>query len=412
MTLIGQPLAVAEASHKRAEFDAALVSRGAKLAAIGDCAGCHTAVDGAPLAGGVPLSTPFGTIYGANITPDSETGIGDWSQTAFVGAMRHGVSRDGRHLYPAFPFDHFAHTTDDELYALYAYLMTRQPIRTRPPPNEVAFPLNFRGLLAVWDLLYLDANPYTADTKQDAQWNRGAYLVNSLGHCGSCHTPRDALGAEQRSVALQGSEIEGWYAPAIERHSPSPVPWTREQMGEYLRTGLAPDHAMAGGPMQGVVENLAEASDADIDAISLYVTSLMEFSPDEGRIGAQINAARVVRLPTDSELGGQDAVLGLGASVYAGACAACHDRGRRLSSSSALLLQLAVAAYEPNARSLIRIVREGIVPKGGAKGRWMPAFGRTLTDEQLFALATYLRKYAANGPAWADLDHAVRDSAR
>ena len=252
-----------------ASFDAALVRRGAQLAAVGNCAGCHTARGGLPYAGGVPLETPFGTVHGTNITPDAQSGIGGWSEAAFRRAMREGVARHGARLYPVFPFTHFSRVSDEELHALYAFLMTREPVQAKTPSNRLQFPFNVRPLLAGWSRLYLDRTPLRPEARMSAEWNRGAYLVRSLGHCSSCHTPRDALGGEESQRYLDGGEAEGWRAPALNARSPSPLPWTAEQLESYLRTGLAPDHAIAAGPMREVVEGLARAAPADVRAIAV-----------------------------------------------------------------------------------------------------------------------------------------------
>src|SRR5947209_17032374 len=172
-----------------------LIKRGGELAALGYCASCHTAEAGKPFAGGRPLATPFGTIYGTNITPDPETGISLWSQAAFNRAMRDGVDRAGRDLYPAFPYDHFTKLADEDLTALYAFLMTREPVNAPNPGNELAFPYNVRPLLAGWKLLYLNKDVVAPDKGKSAEWNRGAYLVEALSHCGACATPAGRLGA-------------------------------------------------------------------------------------------------------------------------------------------------------------------------------------------------------------------------
>ncbi len=404
-------------------FDAPTVERGARLAAVGGCASCHTARNGRPYAGGVPLATPFGTIHGTNITPDPETGIGGWSESAFVRAMREGIARDGTHLYPAFPYDHFTHTTDDDLHALYAYLMTRDAVRAPNRANELRFPFSIRPLVAGWNALYLRKSSFRAEPSRSAEWNRGAYLVQSLGHCGSCHSPRNALGAEKKDRELAGGDAEGWYAPALNAASPSPLPWTVEHLSAYLRTGIARDHATAGGPMQEVVGNLAHASADDVRAIAIYIASTM--GPVTGDREARASAAerRAAQAPlanvsaTDQRVvasggdgNGNAALAQLGATVYDDACAACHDRGRTESSSGALRLPLAVAVYDPDPRSLLRIVRDGIAPLPGQTGRWMPAFGSALSDEQLVALLTYLRAAAADAPPWRDLPQAVRET--
>ena len=193
-------------------FDAKLIQQGAALEAIGDCNTCHTAPGGRAYAGGRGIETPFGTIYSTNITPDTATGIGGWSEAAFVRAMREGVDREGRHLYPAFPYDHFDIASDADLSALYAFLMTREPVIANEPENDLVFPLSWRPLLAGWKLLFLRPRVFQADGTKSAEWNRGAYLVEGIGHCGACHTPRNALGAVQLDRAYSGGRAEGWDA--------------------------------------------------------------------------------------------------------------------------------------------------------------------------------------------------------
>jgi mono/diheme cytochrome c family protein len=399
------------AAPARSTFDSAMIARGANLAAIGNCTGCHSRADGSPFAGGLPLQTPFGTVYSSNITPAVPQGIGAWSLDAFKRAMRDGVSRDGHHLYPAFPYDHFTRATDGDLDALYAFAMTRTPVDESPPPNEMHFPFGFRPLVAGWNLLFLDRRPFVPDPNHDATWNRGAYLTDALAHCSACHSPRNVLGAERRSEAFAGGEAEGWYVPPLDAASPSPQPWTVPALTTYLRTGIAPLHAIAGGPMQGVTAGLGRADEDDVQAIAAYVVSLMgPSSSTRTQRGADALAragqplAPATAAPTD------DPQWALGASVYAGACARCHDAGRTLSSSGALQMPLAVALHDADPRSLLHIVRDGVVPPDGMRGRVMPAFGSSLTDEQLTALAAWLRHAAARAPPWPDLAKAVRES--
>jgi mono/diheme cytochrome c family protein len=399
-----------------AAFDPPTVERGARLAAIGDCASCHTTREGQPYAGGVPLQTPFGTIHGTNITPDRDTGIGAWSEEAFARAMREGVARDGHLLYPAFPYDHFTHTTDDDLHALYAFLMTRDPVHALNRQNDLRFPFGFRPLVAGWNLFFLRGGALEADPAQGAEWNRGAYLARSLGHCGACHTPRNALGAERKRRAFAGGEAEGWYVPALNADSPSPLPWTVDRLTTYLRTGIATDHAIAGGPMQQVVESLARADEGDVRAIAVYIHSLLGgVTPErEARAAAALRRAAQGALAASpiaaSAPAADGQTLRLGATVYAETCGRCHDAGRAVSSNGALRLPLAVAVHDPDPRSLLRIVREGIMPAPAEPGRWMPAFGSTLTDEQLVGLLAYLRASAADAPPWPDLAKAVRET--
>src|SRR6201995_2499011 len=189
-------------------FDAALIKHGRELAAVGNCNNCHTLRGGKNFAGGLPVPTPFGTIYSSNITPDAETGIGRWSETAFRRAMRSGVNRDGQHLYPTFPYDHFTNVSDDDDRALYAFLMTRQPVRAAARANRLPFPLDQRFVIAGWKLLFLRHDTYRPDSTKSAEWNRGAYLVEGLAHCGACQTPPNALGAGQSTPQFSGGG--GW----------------------------------------------------------------------------------------------------------------------------------------------------------------------------------------------------------
>ena len=232
----------------RSAFPPEKIAQGARLAALGYCAQCHTAPGGKPFAGGYPLKTPFGTIYGTNITPDPETGIGSWSEEAFARAMGEGVDREGHHLYPGFPYDHFTRITADDNRALYAYLMTREPVRAEAPVNDLPWPLQFRPLLAGWKLLFLDKGEFQPDPARSPEWNRGAYLAEGVAHCGACHTPRNALGARETSAKFAGGESEGWHAPALNEASTAPVPWDQDSLYAYLRTGVSEDHALAAGP--------------------------------------------------------------------------------------------------------------------------------------------------------------------
>ena len=396
-------------------FDERTIVRGAQLAAIGGCAGCHTVPGRAPYAGGVPLKTPFGTLYGTNITPDSATGIGQWSEADFIRAMREGIARDGSHLYPAFPYAHFTRTSGEDLHALYAYLMTRAPVDAQPPANDLRFPFNLRGLIRVWNRLYLDKTPSGADNSRDAEWNRGAYLVNSLGHCSACHSPRNFLGAENRQAYLGGGEAEGWYAPPLNERSPSPLPWTVDTLTQYLSTGMADGHAIAGGPMQDVVFNLAQAPAADVRAIAVYVLSTLgDVTPARETLAksARERAANGFAAVNAATGENSDSDLQLGAAVYAGACASCHDQGRGVSSADALQLPLAIALYDADPRSLIRIILDGITPPEGETSRWMPGFEGALTDEQVSALASYLRVRAAGQPPWPDIASKVSKARR
>jgi len=368
------------------------VVKGAELAHIGNCMSCHTAEGGKPYAGGTPLKTPFGTIYGTNITPDAETGIGGWPLEAFSRAMREGLDREGRHLFPAFPYDHFTKLTDEDVAALYAFIMTREPVKAENRRNGVPIP---RAAVGIWKSRYFTPGRFQPDPARSAEWNRGAYLVEGLGHCGACHTPRNSLGAEKKDQAFAGGEVEGWHAPALDSASPSPVPWTVEAMQAYLHNGIADLHPISAGPMVDVVHGLSQVSDDALRAISVYTVSLDKRSDEERRRAREAALERA-----------RTAVALKGHAVYDGACADCHNRGRE-QEGGALQLPLGTALTIPTPRNLAYIIRDGILPHEGERGGWMPPYAGALTDEQLTDLLIYLRALSGR-PAWADVAGEVR----
>jgi mono/diheme cytochrome c family protein len=270
-------------------FDKAMIDKGAGLVAIGDCAVCHTRPGGKSFAGGSELMTPFGAIFSTNITPDVDTGIGTWSLAAFTRALREGVDRSGNYLYPAFPYQHFTKVTDGDIAAIYAYLMTRPPVSASRAKNGLRFPFNMRILLAGWNLLFLHQGAYTPDPTRDDKWNRGAYLVEGLGHCGACHTPLNILGAERGgSARYGGGTLEGWHAPALNADSPAPVPWTADAMVNFLLDGWDGDHGIAAGAMTSVVNGLGSLPEGDAEAIAAYILSFQ----DNTELAARTEAAK------------------------------------------------------------------------------------------------------------------------
>ncbi|HYS66120.1 MAG TPA: molybdopterin cofactor-binding domain-containing protein [Paraburkholderia sp.] len=383
-------------------FSPELVARGKLLASLGNCAVCHTARNGVPNAGGKPLDTPFGTVYSTNITPDAQTGIGTWPLDAFMRAMRQGISRDGHHLYPAFPYTSFRNTSDDDLKALYAYLMAQTPVRSRPPETKLAYPFSVRPLMAAWNGLFLGRNTFTADATQSAQWNRGAYLVNGLGHCSACHTPRNAFGAEKTGAAFMGGGLaEGWEAPALSTLSNAPVPWSEDELFSYLRHGYAPLHGVAAGPMAPVVGDLAALPDRDIRAMATYLASLnpLEANADPATVARQYEQASAIT----------GTASGLGARLFDGACAACHHTGsgpQLFGAHPSLALNTNLHSATPD--NLIRVILDGIGSPARAELGTMPAYRDSFNDAQIAELVSYLRQQFAGGkPAWQDVTASV-----
>jgi mono/diheme cytochrome c family protein len=371
-------------------FDQTLVAKGAELSAIGNCATCHTSRDGPAFGGGLPLTTPFGTIYSTNITPDPDTGIGRWTEADFLRAMREGVDWAGHHLYPAFPYDHFTRVRDEDIAAIYAFIMTRDPVRADVPANRLKFPAGLRPAIAMWKALYFRPGVYQPDGSKSAQWNRGAYLVEGLAHCGACHTPRNALGAEQQQQELAGGEAEDWHASSLSANSPAPVPWTADQLFAYLRRGREAQHGVAAGPMAPVTHSLAGVAEEDVRAIAVYVASQMPARDARARAAGAERAAS-----TD------------GAQIFAGACASCHDAPAATTSTPPAPLGLTTSLNAPDPRNAIHVVLNGLWPEPGESGASMPGFAAGLTDTQVAALVDYLRARFTDHPAWRDVPERV-----
>jgi mono/diheme cytochrome c family protein len=392
-------------------FDVSLVKRGRELAAIGNCSDCHTLRSGKSFAGGLPVPTPFGTIYSSNITPDAETGIGRWPEAAFRRAMRSGVNRDGQHLYPTFPYDHFTNVSDEDDTALYAFLMTRPPVHAPARANQLSFPLDQRPVIAGWKLLFLRRDTYQADSTKSAEWNRGAYLVEGLAHCGACHTPRNVLGAERASAQFAGGDVDNWNAFAINAQSPSPVPWNAESLFIYLRDGSHPDHGVARGPMAEVVSNLSSVPESDIKAIATYMAGVFGApTPDRKLRGDQV-LADAKSLPVQLPSAQASQASPVGASIYAAACATCHETDRALPYGG-VNLGLSTAVSAPDPRNVANIVLSGVRPVEGERSAIMPGFASSMNDDQIAALLNYLRARFSNQPAWAGVAKTIADARR
>ncbi|HDR9505737.1 cytochrome C [Burkholderia cepacia] len=393
---------VAPGGADGAMWSAAMLERGRQVAIAGDCAVCHTAPGGATNAGGLALDTPFGTIYTTNLTPDPETGIGTWSYPAFARAMREGISRDGTHLYPAFPYTAFAKLSEPDLLALYAYLMSQPPVKHMPPKTKLPFPLDQRRLVAGWNWLFHDARPFAPDPARSAMWNRGKYLVDGAGHCGACHTPRNALGAEKGGFAyLSGGEAEGWVAPPLVASPAAPVPWTEGALFDYLRTGFSAQHGVAAGPMAPVVAGLASLPEPDVRAIAHYLASLSP--PVDAAVAADAASRQARGAETVATLG-----LENGRRAFDAACAVCHAESGGVGHFGVRpLMGLNTSVSQAAPDNLLRVLHHGIDQPATDRLGYMPGFGDAFDDRQMAELAAYIRaRYAPGQPAWRNLAEA------
>ncbi|MBU4434853.1 MAG: cytochrome c [Alphaproteobacteria bacterium] len=395
-----RPSLAAIAPPPPSSFAPALVARGEALAGAGYCSTCHTAKGGQPFAGGYPMKTSFGTIYSTNITPDAKTGIGAWSEPAFRRAMHQGVARNGKHLFPAFPYEHFSKLTDADVSALYAYMMTRPAVAAKAKSNTIPFPLNIRALQAGWKLLFFHAGRYEPDTTKSAEWNRGAYLAQGVSHCGACHTPRNALGAEKHDKAFAGALIDNWIAPPLTAANPSPVAWDQGELVAYLSTGVSRYHGVAAGPMAPVTHGLAKLPAADIQALAVYFADLDKAAT---RTASLAPALRKAALSDRLNVGSQNDAA---ARLYTAACASCHYNGAGQPNPLRPDLALNSAVHLDDPTNLIQVMLHGVSAKDGAPGVVMPGFNR-LSDADLASLATYLRSTRTDKPAWPNLQKKV-----
>ena len=395
--LAWQPAIAPIVAPPAGSFAPDLVAKGEALAGGGYCAACHTAKGGQTFAGGYAMATPFGVIYSTNITPDPETGIGNWSEAAFRRAMHEGVSRDGSHLLPVFSFDHFTKLSDEDVQALYAYFMTRTPVHAPARPNGIPFPFNIRYLQAGWKLLFFRPGRFEPDVTKSAEWNRGAYLALGLSHCGACHTPRNLLGAEKAGEAYGGAVIDNWVAPPLTAANPAPAPWTREELYEYLRTGTSALHGPAAGPMSPVVHGLAALPDSDIRAIATYFADVDRAADRLPSVSAAVSQAMSYASAKAGEQFDPDTRL------YTAACASCHYNAGSAPLAARPDLALNSSVHLPDPSNLIQVIVRGMGAEEGMPGTVMPAFGRALTDADIARIAAYLRRTRTSLPPWPDL---------
>jgi len=296
-------------------------------------------------------------------------------------------------------------------------VMTRDPVRANPSANDLAFPFNIRPLLAGWKLLFFRQGPYQADPAQSAQWNRGAYLVQGLAHCGACHTPRNALGAEQKQNSFGGGDAEGWTAYALDQSSPAPVHWDEAALAFYLRNGWHRAHGVAHGPMAAVVDDVASIPDSDIVAIATFLKGVVGEPSEQQRMSgdALIEQARQQKpgnkpAAAESRTAGEAAnAQPPGAVIYQAACATCHDDGRPLPFGG-VDLALSTGPSAPDPRNVINIVLWGLPAADAKRSPIMPGFVNALTDQQLADLIAYLRSQFSNKPPWSDIEKDIRDA--
>lgn len=373
--------------------DFARQERGRQLAAAGDCVACHTAEDGKPFAGDRPIETPFGIIYSANITPDPETGIGAWTEEQFYRAMHEGIAANGRRLYPAFPYPWFTKVSRADVDDIRAYLRTLEPVRSKARPNEFPWPLNHRIAMAGWNELFFTPGEFQPDKQQSAEWNRGAYLVEGLGHCGACHTPKNMFGSAKADQKYQGGKIQNWFAPSLAGDQRAGLgSWDTEDITRFLKTGRN-DRTTAYGPMAEVIkDSTSKMSDEDLHAIATYLKSLPATAPESTEVPDQ----NVVRA---------------GQAIYADQCSACHQAGGVGVKGLFPSLKGDGIVQSDQPLSLLRIVLNGghaASISASPNALAMPSFGWKLSDGQIASVATYVRNAWGN-KAGAVTSDEVRD---
>ncbi|WP_454622021.1 c-type cytochrome [Bradyrhizobium cenepequi] len=366
-------------------MDYAAIERGRYLAIVGDCAACHAGSKG-DYAGGRAIETPFGDIYAANITPDDDTGIGRWTAEDFARAMREGKRPPEEHLYPAFPYPYYTKVSREDVDALYIFLRTVPSVRNEIPANQLPFPLDVRTAVAGWNVLFFREGRFDRDPIRSDEWNRGAYLVQGLGHCGACHTGKNVLGGDEPGGFMQGGALQGWFAPDLTSDARTGLgTWSIEETVEYLRTGRN-GRSMASGPMAEVIENsTSKMTEADLRAMAVYLKDL----PGSGA---------AARAPPAAD----DASMRAGAALYRDNCHACHADGEGV-------LQMFPALHgsqvvqQRDAATLVRIVLEGTraaTTDAAPTAPSMPSFAWRLSNAQVADLLTYIRNSWGNaGPS-------------
>ena len=365
---------------------ASIIERGEYLAHAADCAACHTAEGGAPFAGGRAFVLPFGTLYSTNITPDKETGIGNYSDANFLDAVHKGIGRGNTKLYPAMPFASYTYMTDADAGAIKAYLFSLAPVHAPAPPNTLGFPYNQRSLMGIWALLFNPDTRFEPRTSRDPQWNRGAYLVEAMAHCGECHTPRNLMQALNHREKFSGAVQAGWRAYNITSDKKSGVgAWSEADLAQYLSSGHADGRGTATGPMGEAVDNsLKYLTQGDISAMVTYLRSVSGIAtadlPEPKSAAAPGSYAQGVAANADSS----------GKAVYAGACAGCHDWTGVSPVIPYATLTGVRSVNDPTATNVVQVILSGAHRQITDAGATMPAFGSAYSDAEIASLANYV----------------------
>ena len=359
------------------------VARGEYLTRAADCQPCHTAPGGKPFAGGRAFKIPGGTIYTPNITPDESTGIGKWTDDQFVNALHNGLDEHGRNMYPAFPYTSYTQLATDDVLAIKAYLFSLEPVPNRRPRADVMWPVNQRSLLAIWNKLFFEPKRFQADTSKSDDWNRGKYLVDALGHCGECHTPRNIFMATKSGKPLSGGEAEGWTAYNISSDKVSGLGgWSDDEIVTYLKTGIAHGKSWANGPMGEVVDaSLKYLSDDDLKAIVTYLHDVPPTRGKEEKPRYAWGGDERTTVDTDSE----------GARLYTFYCSGCHGAdGKTSAKLYPTMVNQGTVGSNP-AQNIIMVILHG-ARRNDNPNVSMPSYGAAFSDEQVATLTNYVTK--------------------
>ena len=370
-----------------------MIRRGAYIARAGNCMGCHTTRGGTPFAGGLAINTPFGAVYTSNLTPDREQGLGQWTQADFWHALHNGRSRSGRLLYPAFPYPNYTKVTREDSDALFAYLQTL-PASTQPNrPHELRWPYDTQPALAVWRAMYFSPGVYEADARKSPEWNRGAYLVQGLGHCSACHTPRNPLGATDAALSLSGGLIamQNWYAPSLTSPAEAGVAdWDTQHIVSLLRTGTSARGAVTGPMAQVVLGSTQHLSAADLTAMATFLKALPQ---------SEVPAVPVARAPPPGP-------ASVGGKLYEKHCAQCHGMdGQGVAGAYPPLAGNRAVTMKATANLVQIVMNGGFAPatQGNPRPFGMPPFVLVMSDAETALLLTYVRS------AWGNLGAEVSE---